>query len=817
MDQLRLNDRFELKAQAGSGGMGTVYKATDRRNGGLVAVKILNVKSLTDVGRFDQEAAMLRELRHPGIVRYVDHGLTSHGDPYIAMEWLEGETLEQRLARGALPPAGVAHLGGRVLDALAVAHERGIVHRDIKPSNVFLVGWRLFDIRIIDFGVARRVFDPKRFTRRGATVGTPLYTAPEQARGEGNVDGRADIFSLGCVMFECLAGKPPFLGKSPQDVMEKICVGPAPELQEKCKELDVELARLVGRMFAQDRRLRPGSARELGRELRAVAARLGALEDAAVRADGGRPPEALGFSEQRVMAGLVVSFVPPRRIATRVAAGTIVDGVVEDHRRAEDVRTVAAEVGASAESFARGRFILTPPVAGPIADQAREMARAALRLHETFPEARFCLGVGRAMLLAGLPVGDLCDQLTDLLSDLPGTVRLDATAARLLPPRLVVRGPDGEAWLAVAEATRATVAAADAPVPLFLGREREIGGLIDTLAECAEEEVARATVMTAPAGGGKTRLARELVARVRAGSRPAAAYFLRGRQERAATPYGLLAPLFAEAHIETGPEVPAPSLEKALLEWLAGLAATEPVVLVCDDLQWADPASAELLGRALQELRDRPLLVAGFGRPELDVQFPRLWRARDVQRTRLAPLSQKSGAALLRWHLPEATTEAADHVLDRWEGNPFFLAELAEAVRAGSFAVPDSVLGTVEARLFALDEEPRRVLRAASLYGDTFDIEAVLSQLGLKGRAALEENLNVLVERDLVRRIGGEPGGAFAFRQVLVREAAFAMLTAADRAVGVARARQWLAEAGKTLPEFLMAQTGEAAAASPGL
>src|SRR5687768_12944846 len=178
--------------------MGTVYQAIDKRTGALVAVKILSVKNVADVGRFDQEARLLHDLQHPGIVRYVDHGLTSHGDPYIAMEWLEGETLDQRLARGKLAAAGVANLAARVLEALAAAHEHGIVHRDIKPSNVFLADWRLFTPRIIDFGVAREVDNPRRYTRRGATVGTPSYSSPEQARAEPDIDGRADIFSLGC-------------------------------------------------------------------------------------------------------------------------------------------------------------------------------------------------------------------------------------------------------------------------------------------------------------------------------------------------------------------------------------------------------------------------------------------------------------------------------------------------------------------------------------------------------------------------------------------------------------------------------------------
>ena len=168
-------ERFEIKSEAGTGGMGTVYQAIDRRTGMVVALKVLHVRNATESARFDQEAHLLAELLHPGIVRYFDRGTAPHGSPFIAMEWLEGETLEERLSRGSLGPAAVMHVAYHVLDALAAAHERGVVHRDIKPSNIFLVGWRLTDTRILDFGIARRVLDPKRFTHKGSTVGTPLY------------------------------------------------------------------------------------------------------------------------------------------------------------------------------------------------------------------------------------------------------------------------------------------------------------------------------------------------------------------------------------------------------------------------------------------------------------------------------------------------------------------------------------------------------------------------------------------------------------------------------------------------------------------
>src|SRR5262245_33595985 len=221
--------------------MGMVFQAIDRKTGHLCAVKILQGKSETDLLRFNQESAMLSELRHPHIVRYVDHGVTPGGDAFLAMEWLQGETLEDRLMRGPLPPASVAVLAARVLDGLAAAHAKNIVHRDIKPSNIFLVDWPLEDLRVLDFGIARRVLSPKRFTKVGSTVGTPMYAAPEQARGEADLDGRADIFSFGSVLYECLVGTPPFSGDSPMEVMQKICAAAPIRLGARRSGLPAEL------------------------------------------------------------------------------------------------------------------------------------------------------------------------------------------------------------------------------------------------------------------------------------------------------------------------------------------------------------------------------------------------------------------------------------------------------------------------------------------------------------------------------------------------------------------------------------------------
>jgi serine/threonine protein kinase len=183
-------DRFVIEAEAGAGGMGRVYSAVDRIGGEIVALKVLSAEDGASVERFSREAQVLSKLSHPGVVRYVDHGVTAEGKRYIAMEWLEGESLSQRLSRQPLTLAESVQVTRRVAEALSEAHRIGIVHRDIKPSNIFVVGGDIARVKLLDFGIARRLRDDVAVTRTGMLVGSWAYMAPEQALGSKDVDAR---------------------------------------------------------------------------------------------------------------------------------------------------------------------------------------------------------------------------------------------------------------------------------------------------------------------------------------------------------------------------------------------------------------------------------------------------------------------------------------------------------------------------------------------------------------------------------------------------------------------------------------------------
>ncbi len=244
--------RFVLRNQVGAGGMATVYRALDRHTGDTVAVKLLHAGDPIALARFELEVGTLAALDHPAVVRLLAHGKWPDGRPSLAMEWLEGEDLATRLGRGHLEPREVVTLGLQVAEALATAHARGIVHRDIKPANLFLLGGSVEHIKLIDFGIAR-LSSQAPITATGNVVGSPGYMAPEQAAGETHIDARADVFSLGAVMFECLTGRPPFVAEHAVAVLARILFEQVPAVNELCRDVPEVLCNLVARMLSKGR------------------------------------------------------------------------------------------------------------------------------------------------------------------------------------------------------------------------------------------------------------------------------------------------------------------------------------------------------------------------------------------------------------------------------------------------------------------------------------------------------------------------------------------------------------------------------------
>jgi serine/threonine protein kinase len=265
-----LLNRYRIERPIGNGGMGSVFSAIDEQAGGRVAVKVLDIMSDAAARRFKQEVRVLSELSHPGIVRYLGDGETEMGEPFLVMDLLSGADLAQRLTLGPLPLAEALRLVERVAEALTAAHARRIVHRDLKPRNLFLVNDSVDRATILDFGVAHARFTTQKLTETGTLLGTVGYMAPEQASGEGVVDARADVFSLGCVLFEALTGRPAFPGKNVIAVLTKIQAEPAPRVSDFVTGEVGALDRLLSRMLARSPDDRPSDAAALHRELGAL-------------------------------------------------------------------------------------------------------------------------------------------------------------------------------------------------------------------------------------------------------------------------------------------------------------------------------------------------------------------------------------------------------------------------------------------------------------------------------------------------------------------------------------------------------------------
>jgi len=227
-----LEGRYVLQREIGAGGMATVFLAHDLRHGRDVALKVLDPGLAASIGadRFLEEIRTTARLQHPHILPLFDSG-EADGYLFYVMPFVDGETLRDRLARERqIPVEEALAIAREIADGLAHAHRAGVIHRDIKPGNILLAGEHA---TLADFGIARGVqrAGGEGLTRTGATIGTPTYMSPEQASGEDRIDGRSDVYSLACVLYEMLAGDTPYAGPTPAASLAKKVTQPAPQVR----------------------------------------------------------------------------------------------------------------------------------------------------------------------------------------------------------------------------------------------------------------------------------------------------------------------------------------------------------------------------------------------------------------------------------------------------------------------------------------------------------------------------------------------------------------------------------------------------------
>ncbi|MGZ3450735.1 MAG: serine/threonine-protein kinase [Polyangiales bacterium] len=844
-------DRFEIEREVASGGMGRVYLARDRLEGRAVAVKVVLDPQHDDVERFRREASLLAEIHHPGIVRYVSHGTTPDDEPYLVMEWLDGEDLAARLRPGPLRLREALIVAQKTGEALGELHRRGLVHRDVKPSNVFLEGGSVETPKLLDFGVARAA-NVVTVTRTGMLVGTPTYMAPEQARGARDVDARADVWALGCILFESLVGAPPFSGLHAMAVLAKILLDDAPRLRDVLTDAPPVLDGLLARLLAKEPDRRPADGAEVAAEIAEMLAHLGDLPSG-VQPRSPLPasrqmPSSISAAERRVHCIVVTG-------STRQSAdATVISGV--DGSILEDVHRVVDAHGGRLEPLRDGSLLIALSGARTATDQATRAARVALAIRSIVADVPFVVTTGRGEGPTPVPVGALIDRAVAALAKTePGKIRVDPATADLLDARFVVERSadfasleserDGDDGARVLLGKRTSI----------VGRDRELRVLEGIFDECVEEPVARAVLVTATAGAGKSRLRSEIVRRLRAREPQAEILFGQGDSLSAGSPFVMIAPaLRRSAGILDGEPIEArreklaarvartvkekdrarvteflgelcnvpmvseseslraarkdpmlmgDAMRSAFEDFLAAELAAHPVVIVLEDLHWGDVPSVRFVDAVLRTSKEAPLMVLALARPEIHTQFPDLWSERALQEIRLDALGKKAAERLVREVLDQPSDETVAMIVERAAGNAFFLEELIRAVASGDGsdgkALPDTVLATLQARLDALGPEAKRVLRAGSVFGEVFWRGGVRSLLGGERTAGANEWLDELVAREVIgknanARIPGET--EYAFRHALVRDAAYEMLTDEDRVLAHRLAGEWLASVG---------------------
>ncbi len=772
--------------------MSVVYQATDLSTGGDVAFKVLREVEGLDPERFTREAQVLAELSHPAIVRHIAHG-SLDGRAWLAMEWLTGEDLYDRLERQGLTVAEGVAVARRVCEALGAAHARGIVHRDIKPPNVFLPDGDVARARVLDFGIARTARGARALTRTGAVLGTPGYMAPEQVRGERDIDARADLFSVGCLLFECLAGRPAFEGDTPVAILARILIDQAPRVSTVRTDIPPALDDLVARLTARRREDRPASAEEVIAALDAV----GSLEGLHAPV-ASAPMHGITLGEQRLVCVVAVGG------AASPAGSLLAADLAATHARtllSSPPPTTLAAMAAVAQRFGAKHAIVGDTLVAVFSGEgvARDLVARAARCALAFSREAAPLGVamvtGRAELYGEGASGEAIDRVVALIQKPPAdagewsVVWLDEVSATLLGPSYAVESEGGVHALCsscplwdddVSEPERLTDREVLGRRIPCVGRERELATLDAVFQGTVEEGAASAVLVTGPTGIGKSRLVGEFLLRARGVGGAVEVWYAQGDPLGAGAPFGLLAPMLRRAagvhdgeaaatarqriRDRFGALVPdgdtlawvgelagvpfsdeeAPTVAAArgdpqwvgdalLHAWEALLTAAakqRPLVILFDNAQWGDAVSMRFVEHGLKHCGDAPWMVVAAGRDELAEAFPKLWESVGVQQLRLGPLSRRAAERLGRFALGDsADPKALARVVDHANGVPLFLEELLRVAHVGG-ALPASVLAMVQARVEAMEPEARRLLRAASVFGVTFWRGGVLALLG---------------------------------------------------------------------------------------
>ncbi len=829
-----MGGRFEVEREVGRGGVGIVYRAFDRETQQWVALKLIAVQGVdaSEEARFLREGKLLQELDHPHIVKLVACG-TLDDTPYVAMEWLQGEDLAARTRRAPLGLKHALDVARQIAVALDTAHRAGVIHRDIKPSNIFLIAHTDSPdepiAKLVDFGVALE--DDVRLTRTGVVVGTPAYMAPEQAKAEGVLDARADIYSLGASLFELVAGRPPHVGPTAIATLARLVTTDAPRLSDLVPLVPPALDRLVGAMLATDPAGRPTSAREVADVL------------ASMTTDASTTQLTLPRSAPSVQATVALQGTRlfTSIVALRLGGG---DDAPKSPRGDGRLKIVEQLKARGADAVALGKDAVIAHL-GARRAHGGEAARA-LELGRFLADKGGKVGIatGRSKVDLTRPVGEVVDRAAGLAHSAdPSQVLADTTTTELARGRFEfqVRG-DGSAVVGPALKGKRSDGSGGAP---FLGREAELAQIVAAYERCADDSTPVVVTVSGAPGIGKSRLGREVLARIAAHASPPKIVVVRSESFGRGQPLGLaadvmrsllgiskgttldvvrgalhslpspldpakralsaqarelLACLIANEALPEGldPRGARDELWLAMTDFVVQMANRESSVLVLEDLQWADADSISFIEHALGRAAGQPLLVLALVRPEFfRAQAPR-FVGRDHVKLDLRPISRRSVRAIAKAMLGDAANEIAlDRIAAQAAGSPLFAEELARLTALGRNAdSAPTIEAAIQVSLDALDEASRDAVARLSIFGLS-GWDGGLQALGVTApQNALRQlaSADLLIEQAESRLAGVRE---WAFKHALVRDVAYASLGEPQKKSLHGKAGTWLAKMGE--------------------
>ena len=921
---------YEITEEIGSGGMATVYRAYQPSMDRHVAVKVIRSSILHDPAlreRFQREARLIARLEHPHLLPVYDFD-SEHEPPYIVMRYLEGGTLKQVQQRGGIPRDELLYILQQLAGALDYAHRQGVVHRDLKPSNVMID--KEGNAFLTDFGIARATGGDKDLTGTGLMIGTPGYMAPEQARGDGQVDKAADIYSLGVMAFEILTGRQPYENESAFEVILAHLNGPIPRASEAAPDVPKAVDAVLAKALAKDRAQRHATAtlfvEELTRALKlkpshapaalqSMTQTISVDQLAAIQAQKDAPEtpsSATPSDQQRQMT------------AVSVDVKELAEILYETGADAERVRAVMASLwGGFAEIASKHGGIIHSRAdeSGLVLwgrDRAREddpenAIRAALLMRDrTLVDTRTVLGPkwepteeNPLPFMAGITTGPvLLERETNSGSytasgapiTLAGRLKEAAPAGGILvahetytlvrgvftfverePLRVRGRKEPIEVYVVTQvkpRAFRLRARGIEGVETKMIGREIELRLLQEALALTLEDGETQVVTVVGEAGVGKSRLLYEFNSWMDLQEQTVWFFQARATQPSMLQPYSLTRDLFSfrfqildsdplaavhekfvkgiEGFLGAGSARKAyfigqlvgfdftdrPEIEAALQdgdgfrraaqdflgEFFTSASRQSPVVIHIEDIHWADDRSLDLINNLVRENTNLPLFVLCMARPSLYERRPQWGEGqRFHERIQLEPLSQLSSRRLVRELLKNVTevpTALRDLVVDRADGNPFYIEELIKALiddrvivkgegawsidttRLSSVRVPATLTGVLQARLDTLPAGLQQLLQRASVVGRIFwDAAAVrLSQeaAGLKP-AEVQSMLDDLRDREMIlqREESGFAGTTeYVFRHAILRDVTYETVVPRQRRTLHKHVGDWLLEVG---------------------